>query len=175
MKMSHLFKSLFGLVCLVVLPATHMAAQQLTPTIVGSSGATLQAASGTANLSFTVGEAFIQTLGNTNQVALGQGFHNAALNGIVQTGEVFSDVEILLYPNPASEYLYATFNTTDNAGLNVHACIHDATGREVVKGLSFPASGRYSIPVYSLPDGMYALQFFNEKGQSNTFHFIKIR
>ncbi len=175
MKMLHLIKSLLGLICLTVLPAMRIAAQQLTPTVVGSAGATLQSASNTARLSFTTGEALIQTLVVTGEVSLGQGFHNAATDGIVKNREVLTDVDILLYPNPASEYLYAVFSTWNNSPVQLQACVFDATGREIVAGLSFSASGRYTIPVHSLTDGIYTLRFSNAQGQSSTFHFIKIK
>lgn len=175
MKMLHLIKSACCTALLgVLLPMTGIA-QQLSPVVVGSAGTLLQAVSSGANLSFTTGEALIQTLSTANEVALGQGFHNAAFDGIVKTGEVIPDVDILLYPNPASESLYATLSAADQAPLQLHASVFDAMGRQVVAGLSFPASGRYTIPVHYLPDGIYALQFTNAQGQSNTFHFIKIR
>lgn len=175
MKMLHLIKSACCTALLgVLLPMTGIA-QQLSPVVVGSAGTLLQAVSSGANLSFTAGEALIQTLPVPNQVSLGQGFHNAAFDGIVKTGEIIPDVDILLYPNPAFECLYATFSTADQAPLQLHASVFDATGREVLTALSFPASGRYPIPVHNLPDGIYALRFSNAQGQSYTFHFIKIR
>lgn len=175
MRILHPNRSACCVVLLGLLLTSSVAAQQLTPTVIGNAGATLQAASNTANLSFTAGEALIQTLSVPNQVSLGQGFHNAASDGIVKTRDAFLDIDILLYPNPASEYLYAMFSTSNNAPLQLHASVFDATGREVLTALSFPASGRYTIPVQQLPDGIYALRFFNAQGQSDTFHFIKIK
>jgi len=71
-----LFYSLF----VFVLLATASGAQQLTPTVIASAGASFQAA--TFSIDYTLGETFITTLSNGSNI-LTQGFHQPSVTVVV--------------------------------------------------------------------------------------------
>jgi len=172
--MLHPPKTILGTSFLVCIMAYAMCAQQLTPTVVASAGNTLQAFSNTAYLSFTTGEAVIQTR-SLPDLSYGQGFHNSASGSTVSTtGSLAEKGEIRCYPNPVSELLYLEFIPTGASAPELQAVLYDATGRLVWHPLFFPASGLREIPVGSLDAGFYVLRLSDKDGYTGAVHFIKI-
>ena len=172
--MLHPPKRMPGIVMGLCIIAYTTCAQQLTPTVVASAGNTFQDIANTAYLSFTTGEAVIQTLSLTD-LSYGQGFHNSASGSIVSTtGGLAVKVGIRYYPNPVSELLYLEFTPKSAAAPDLQAVLYDATGRQVWHPLFFSASGLREIPVGRLDAGFYALRLSDKDGLTDVIHFIKI-
>lgn len=65
---------------------------------------------------------------------------------------------ILLYPNPASDYI--RFHSNENLN-DAKYIINTMTGAECLRG---KISNQGSIPIESLPNGVFVIQFYSKKG-----------
>ncbi len=85
----------------------RVAAQSLSPTVVASGGADLTVTDWA--LSSTIGEAAITTQRGSNYV-LTQGFQQGPVILLSTRKDYFPDLDIRVFPNPASSYVTVTIN-----------------------------------------------------------------
>lgn len=104
-------------------------AQLASPSLVSNSGASFQ--SDEIIIDFAIGEIMTETFESANLI-LTQGFLQPDINTSIGIKLKASDFEYNIYPNPAINYFYISFNqSTFNDELNL--LIYDIDGRIVVK------------------------------------------
>ena len=113
-------------------------------------------AQGNYQVSWTVGEVVISTLGGTSY-KLTQGFHQPDVCTPVSTWNL--DVEALgieVFPNPTSSVLTIRYTDVDNTSLSVEA--FDVVGKQVLtpKLLDTPSGTTLDTSIW--PAGLYFLQ-----------------
>lgn len=138
---------------LLCLQSLH--AQSLSPHVVATSGKSFS--STTAQLDFTLGEAFTSTYFSTSH-ALSQGFHQPEI--IITTVE-HSEHEFAfsLYPNPTAQFV--TVESTLATELQVS--ILDIQGRQVQASSAFTRS--IILDLHSLMSGNYFIAISNAAGK----------
>lgn len=137
-------------------------AQNLSPTVINSSGGTIQNSS--YSLEWALGELAISTLNSPNNL-LTQGFIQPIVS-IVGVYEHFDKDRFYAFPNPVSDEL--NFRT-DISDISI-IWIQDFSGR-----LVFKTCFRESINLQSLNNGVYTVSLFNSQNQFlYGFKIIKI-
>lgn len=151
---------LIPLVLLVAACGVH--AQSLTPTVVASGGAF--ASNATHSLSYTVGELAVTTLSNANNF-LTQGFQQPDDKDVGITQLEFQNLQVKLYPNPASETVNLWIKCDNNACEHLRVSIHDLLGRELNVPGEVGQNGNerlYAFNLKSLAASMYFVRLFDE-------------
>lgn len=105
---------------------------------------------------------------------MGSGANGANGNTVSTTGNLIFGGNMRCYPNPVSELLYLEFTPGSIPVTELRAVLYDATGRQVLHPMAFPASGIHEIPVRSLDAGFYALRLSDPNGHTSAIHFVKI-
>lgn len=163
------------LVALLLL--SHWAtSQSLSPTVIASAGRFAQA--GGYSLSYTVGEeTAIKTVTADNHI-LTQGFQQPEdfVDGVTQVS--LPNLEIKLYPNPATETVGLWVTCLSNTGcVNLRVSLHDLLGREIKVPAEILANGnqtQYAFDLRSLAASVYFIRLQDEPGNSTkTIKFTK--
>jgi len=87
----------------------------------------------------------------------------------IQQGKTWS---VQLYPNPVKDQLYITMNNTGSDEVYTFRIIN-AYGQEVLRSNGKALSGKLSVNVSTLTQGIYQLQVFNKSGEVVTEKFIR--
>ena len=133
-----------------------------TQSIVSNAGEEFSSSSG--RLSWTLGEAVIETVSSTSNI-LTQGFQQDYLN-ILNVPEHFNLDDLNIYPNPTRDALY--IRSKDH----LQIFILSTDGKE----LQLPVevlNGNYMINTSALSSGMYHLNILKEN-QTIEFKLIKL-
>ena len=133
-----------------------------TQSIVSNAGEEFSSSSG--RLSWTLGEAVIETVSSTSNI-LTQGFQQDYLN-ILNVPEHFNLDDLNIYPNPTRDVLYISSKD------HLQICILSTDGKE----LQLPVevlNGNYMINTSALSSGMYHLNILKEN-QTIEFKLIKL-
>lgn len=161
---------IFYVLAITVLFAAKVSSQSLSQQVVGVTG-NFTAAGGNS-LSFTVGEAVIQTLSGSN--ILTQGFQQPdklAVTGIVETSSLPS-VEI--YPNPAQDNLFVKFNTSFST-TTVTVRLTDMTGRNLYEMAANSVSHSFiTVPMKNFPAGTYLLTITDGNRNTSLYKIIHL-
>ncbi len=149
----------------VLLLATvcYSTAQSLSPSVIASGG--MYASNGTQSLSYTVGELAVTTLtaGGHN---LTQGFQQPDDKDVSVTSLQWENLQVKLYPNPASETVNLWIKCDNNACAHLNVSIHDLLGRELAFEPDVSVSGNekfYVFNVKSLAASMYFVRLHNDE------------
>lgn len=149
----------FSILLFVLLFARTIEAQNLSPTVVNSSGGVISNSSN--SLEWSLGELAVSTLtGPTN--LLTQGFLQPE-TGIVPTHDIFDESRFLAFPNPVRDKLSLQTDISEIATVQVH----DVSGRLVLQTGFQP-----SIDLSNLNSGTYIVLLFNK--QNISLHSFKI-
>ncbi len=133
-----------------------------TQSIVSNAGEEFSSSSG--RLSWTLGEAVIETVSSTSNI-LTQGFQQDYLN-ILNVPEHFNLDDLNIYPNPTRDVLY--IRSKDHLQIGILS----TDGKE----LQLPVevlNGNYMINTSALSSGMYHLNILKEN-QTIEFKLIKL-
>lgn len=139
--------------------ARIIVAQNLSPTVVNSSGGVIQ--NSNHSLEWSLGELAVSTLTSPVNL-LTQGFLQPTTT-IVGTEAAFDESRFSAFPNPVSDWLNLQ---TDIAEIET-VQIHDVLGKVVLQSTFQP-----SIDVHQLNSGVYIVSLFN--GQNLFLHSFKI-
>jgi len=139
--------------------ARMIAAQNLSPTVVNSSGGVISNSSN--SLEWSLGELAVSTLTSTNNL-LTQGFLQPTTT-IVGTEAPFDESRFSAFPNPVSDWLNLQTDIPEIETVQVH----DISGRLVLQSTFQP-----SLDVHQLISGMYIVSLFND--QTQFLHSFKI-
>lgn len=90
-------------------------------------------------------------------------------NPLLSITEKWDDYSLLLYPNPASEYVTLNFGKVAKASV----IINDVLGKSVLKTFLFGST--LTIPISSLESGIYFLKIEEENGRKEIVKFIIAR
>ncbi|MCB0738963.1 MAG: hypothetical protein KDC92_15750, partial [Bacteroidetes bacterium] len=101
-------------------------AQSLSPVVIGTAGNT--GSSGSASLSWTIGEPVITTESGSSNT-LTQGFHQYYSPGLVSI-ESYNDESISIYPNPTKNQVVISTSTSEMNGWT--ATVISALGETVL-------------------------------------------
>lgn len=149
-------------------------AQSLSPTVVASGG--MYASNGTNSLSYTVGELVATTL-TAGGHHLTQGFQQPEDKDVSVTSLQLANLQVKLYPNPASETVNLWIKCDNNACNNLRVSIHDLLGRELLVPGELSSSGNelfYVFNVKSLAASMYFVRLQDDaKSFSQIIKFNK--
>ena len=145
---------------LALLVATAVNAQSLTPTVVASGGT--YASNGTNSLSYTVGEVAVTTLGASSHY-LTQGFQQPDDKSVGITSLEFNNLQVKLYPNPASETLNLWIKCDNDVCGRLRVSIHDLLGREL------------AVPGEVLNNGNEKLFAFDVKNLAASMYFVRLQ
>jgi hypothetical protein len=131
-------------------------AQDLAPEVVSSSGGYDTGAG--ASLSWTLGEISTETY-SAGTAILTQGFHQTTLGPNAVT-EREIDLELLLFPNPASETIFLRLDEEAVLPLRLH--ISNSEGKVIWAGNLANAEGAIQLSGY--PSGLYVLSLWSQDG-----------
>lgn len=134
-------------------------AQQLTPTVLSSSGLSF------GTNSFTIGEVMTQSFAESD-VVLTQGFHQPEENSVA-VQEYDESIAIEIYPNPVRNVLTISMPTIDQAEVK----LFDATGK-LVMVREVKHSDTIDMSIFSR--GLYIIHLFeSDGGTSHRFSIIR--
>ncbi|MDP2387514.1 MAG: T9SS type A sorting domain-containing protein [Bacteroidota bacterium] len=134
------------LVTLYCLFFSTLGAQQISPSVLNANGNNFS--SGSAQLTFSVGEVAVTKVGNSNN-AITQGFLQPKVNG-VSIKENNTSVDFVVYPNPASTELNIRSSNYKNT---VNVKLMDGLGRTMYNG----ELKNNTLSLESFPNGIYQL------------------
>lgn len=126
------------------------------------------------SITWTLGEAVVETLKGGNLIILTQGFQQPdALPAIVGVEDVSADFfGIKIYPNPADMHL--TIEVSKAESLPLYLSILDLNGRSLTQQLLKDATTQVNVSAF--PSGMYFLRMISPATRkSMTVKFQKIR
>ena len=152
-------KRFFTFLLMLVL-AGSARAQSLTPTVVATAGNYATGSSHT--LSYTIGELAVTTLTSANN-HLTQGFQQPEDKAVGVTQLQLPNVQVTLYPNPASETLNLWIKCNGNTCENLTVSIHDLLGRQI------------SVPGELQTNGNELLYAFNLKSLAASMYFVRLQ
>ncbi len=148
----------------MLLASTTCFSQSISKQVIGTSGKTLT--NSNLKLSYTVGEPVVglMTAGG-NQ--LGNGYYPAMDLQALSIDDVTLNVEIKLYPNPTSQYLYISHPEYNSFSIQVV----DMNGKQIHTGT---IEKDVALDVSSYTQGMYLITIENkESNKKNTYKIIK--
>ena len=138
-------------------------AQTNTQQIIGSAGNSVS--SGTAQLSWSVGEPITKT-GSNGGIELAQGFHHKTLK--VTSLDELSDHTVSIYPNPTSDFAIIELN--DKKLVQASFTLTDMQGRIIqTKEIEGP---KLYVNFKDLPAAAYIIQV-SKQDKVRTFKVIK--
>lgn len=133
--------------------------------VVSTQGDTYENTKG--NISFTVGEVVINTVGNgTNDLT--QGFHQSKWD-VVGIEDHTPAFEVLIYPNPTKDIL--NISAADYQDVVYH--LYDGSGKVVLQNAL--QSNLTSVQVREVAAGNYTLVLSNATARLKTFRLIKVK
>jgi hypothetical protein len=94
-------------------------------------------------------------------------------NQIILTGisNISNTTGITFYPNPSLTEI--TFEFTTNNGSQNQMIIFDVLGKEVIKNRFSGSSGKITIPIQHLNNGLYFFKYFVDGVYKTTGKFVK--
>jgi hypothetical protein len=119
------------------------------------------------NISWTIGETVIETIGNRN-LLFTQGFHQS--KSIVTNVPEIVLTDIITYPNPTKQFVNVSIRNTKHNSLKYTLC--NLAGKLIEKGDIINDSEQ--IDMQQLISGVYLLKVYNQSGVSQTFKIIKL-
>jgi hypothetical protein len=137
-----------------------LVAQNLSPTVVNSSGGTIDNAS--HSLEWSLGEIAVATISSQGNL-LSQGFLQPILSGTVSARDLFDESKLKVFPNPVSTELIME---TDNKEI-ASVAVFDLAGKLVMK-----TAFQTRLDLQHLSRGLYVVALFNEHTQF--LHALKI-
>jgi hypothetical protein len=160
-------KNLIRIFILVLFwPSSHLFSQQLSPSVISSSGGFYT--NSVATLSFTTGElAAIETYANSTSV-LTQGFQQPWELGTYITEHPFKDFSFGIYPNPSDGQFYLL--TESELDLRMTLTISDLIGKQLAP-IQFEQGSKINIQpvdVSELPAGTYILSLSVKERNTST-------
>ncbi len=181
---------------LYLLAATSLAAQNLRPDVLSGGGQSLADASGSARLSFTIGETAIQTIAVSNDnMVCAQGFHSRAIGsssldnpgsavaepnrnpqGLLPTtateGLDVAAWGLKVYPNPATQALVVEYSATDtNPTLDIS--LWDVHGRLVLDASRLLNGDTRRLDIQHIQVGIYLLRVLCSDGRVGVVRILK--
>lgn len=161
-------RKVFYVFTLTVLFAAKVHSQSLSQQVVGVTG-NFSTSNGNS-LSFTVGEAAVQTLSNSN--ILTQGFQQPdklVVSGITETNS-FS--QLAIYPNPTQDNLFIKLHSATPVTVQ----LTDMLGRNLFESSeSFSDNKLITIPMKNFPAGTYLLTVTDDKRNTSSYKIINLR
>ena len=117
---------------------------------------------------FSIGEVLVDSYA-TNLVTYTQGFHQSYVVELaLGTNEPLTKVNVLIYPNPASNFLKIEMESSDGS----RYLLHDLMGKLVREGSLNTSST--TVDISNLADGTFRLSVANQRGRTlNSFLVIK--
>ena len=159
---------------LFLFPANFAAAQIAAPTVINSTGGSLEAIDNSYKMDYSVGEVVINTLFDMNYVFT---------QGFIQPDSVLITVpvndlqpegwDVNVFPNPTPGNLFIQI-TEKNPGEELSMTIWNVSGQLLSQRLSLGDIGQYELDLYHLASGTYFINLENQSAQSFTFKFIKL-
>lgn len=149
----------FRLIVFALLFARIIVAQNLSPTVVNSSGGVIQNSS--HSLEWSIGELTVSTLTSPANL-LTQGFLQPTTI-IVGTHDLFDESQFSAFPNPVSDWMNLQTDISDIQTVQVH----DVLGRLVLQSEFKPL-----LNIHQLNSGTYIVSLFNK--QNEFLHSFKI-
>lgn len=147
---------------------SHQAfSQSLSPTVIASAGGHF--AGGNAQISWTLGEPVIETVGGAN-VILTQGFHQSTI-AINSIGETDSNFELVAFPNPANDLLNLRIANSGTETYNLE--IFSIDGRLVFSSQLTGSNIPTQIDLSALRSGSYHVAVSDRRSFSENFILIK--
>lgn len=162
-------KTLLYILGLFALNCNLMAQGQLQSVIANAGGYNIL--SPDLNVTWTVGEAVVQTISSEN--VLTQGFHQPFPEGYLSINDPgIKDLTMSIYPNPANSVLFLVFESDKNLFLNVE--IYNVQGQELTT-FDFNTSNHiYSVDLENYSSGMYYASIAEAStGNKLIFKFVK--
>ncbi len=164
-------RKVFYVFTLTVLFAAKANSQSLSQQVVGAAG-NFSVANGNS-LSFTVGEAAVQTLTNSN--ILTQGFQQPeklVVSGVTITNSFF---QLDVYPNPTQDNLFVKLHASSPVTA-VTVRLMDMLGRNLFESAnSFAENTLITVPMKNFPAGTYLLTVADDKGNVSSYKVINLR
>ncbi|MEP1094507.1 MAG: T9SS type A sorting domain-containing protein [Cyclobacteriaceae bacterium] len=122
----------------------------------------------TARVDFTIGEVLVESY-STNLIRYTQGFHQSYVVQLpLGSGEIRPEVNVLIYPNPASNFLKIETENSNGA----RYFLHDLMGKLVNEGTLSTAST--TVDISNLADGAFRLSIADQSGKTlNSFLVVK--
>ncbi len=151
---------------------TFVKSQQLQPQVVATTGNSSQ--QNNVHISYTVGEAVIQTLSTTDNT-LTQGFQQPHYNITIIPQQNDLPYSIHVYPNPAKDELIIDVQTDVNSKFSMS--LFDMSGKCLnVQEIIPNQQPKITLPMQQLADGKYLLHISdNKQHQTKTFEIIKTK
>ena len=149
----------FSVFLLALLFVRTIEAQNLSPTVVNSSGGVISNSS--HSLEWSLGELAVSTLTSPNNL-LTQGFLQPTTT-IVGTEELFDESRFSAFPNPVANWLNLQTDISDIETVQVH----DVLGRLVLQSPFLPI-----MDVHALNTGAFVVSLFDK--QKQFLHSFKI-
>lgn len=148
-----------SILLLALLFVRTIEAQNLSPTVVNSSGGVIQNSS--HSLEWSLGELVVSTLSSPNNL-LTEGFLQPNL-AIVGTEDLFDESRLAVFPNPVSDWLNLQTDIPDIKTVQVH----DVLGRLVLQSGFQPL-----LDVQQLERGTFVVSLYDKQNQF--LHSFKI-
>ncbi len=148
----------------ILLPVSMIYSQSISKQVIGTSGE----AQTNSNLkvSYTVGESVVGLM-TAEGIQLGNGYYPAMDLRSLSIEDAFLNVQIKIYPNPTSQFLYVSH--PDLTTFQVQ--IVDLNGKQLFEGT---IEKEVPLDVSSYILGMYLITIENKKSnKKNTFKIIK--
>jgi hypothetical protein len=121
-------------------------------------------------LSWTLGETIIPSYGPTNGLILTHGFQSVLRTVIVEEN-LDTQVKVVVFPNPASDYLNISFAEPLDAEVNL--MLFDAQGKLFKSQVIEAATSEIQLNFQDLPSGIYLLKL-NKGKLSNVYKVVKL-
>lgn len=136
-----------------LLSTATLAAQSVTPTVVGSAGGSGQV--GEMTVMWTVGEVAVTTL-RGGDMSLTQGFHQPPPGTTDAPLEVEGPLALSAHPNPVVDYLNVSLPEGSRGG---SFTLVDLLGRTVLEQASAGGATAMTVDISTLPSGIYVARY----------------
>jgi len=129
--------------------STYSQAQTIEKFSIDSGGASITV--GGIEVLYTIGEVNVQEI-TTGTILISEGFISSSLSNTLGINDVgINDENIVVYPNPTSDFIYIKTN------LSLEKIeLYDALGKNILK-----AKNIKKIPVNNLSKGIYILKIYS--------------
>lgn len=164
-------RKVFYVLAFTVLSASEVFSQSLSQQVVGVTGNFIY--TGSNSLSFTVGEAAIETF--SNSTVLTQGFQQPDKLTVTEISEPEVSSRFEVFPNPAQDNLFVKHHSVVSSH-TVTVRLTDILGRNVFETteLSFDNT-LITIPMKDLSAGTYLLNIADSDRNLSSYKIIKIQ
>ena len=143
-------------IVIVVFVSKAQQADTIFMQLYGIGGGYSEAPNGNS-ISFSIGEAMVNTVENFNQT-LTQGFQQNSFEAVVSKIEVKDvSIQVEAYPNPTKDFLNIKTYGTDNTVLssNYKIMFYDLLGKEIVLQQYYVNEQTVRFNLFELPPGTY--------------------